>query len=68
MDDKKAGVASWLTDLISKLGFPIVISGWLLYERATSIAQQSETLQKLSETINQNSEVVQQLITTLSSK
>lgn len=65
-DDKKAGLASWVSDMISKLGFPIVITGYLLYERATAIAQQNETLQKLSETINQNSEVVQQLIQTLS--
>ena len=53
---------STIKDMVSTLGFPIVITIWLLYERWTIITQQNETLSKLTETINQNSEVVKELI------
>jgi len=59
MDEKKV---SSLQSLIERLGFPIAVAGWLLYERWTMLQSQSETLQRLTETINQNSEVVRQLM------
>jgi hypothetical protein len=64
-DEKKNAVVNWVADMISKLGFPIMITGYLLYERGTAIKEQNETLAKLTETITHNSEVVQQLMQAL---
>jgi hypothetical protein len=52
MDKNKT---NWVMDLIGKLGFPIVVTGWLLYERST-------TLQTLVEAINNNTAAIQQIL------
>lgn len=60
----KAG-STIVKDLVSTLGFPIVVAGWLLYERWTMLQDYQETLVKLTNTINQNTTVVQELIRTV---
>jgi hypothetical protein len=52
LDEKKL---QFIKDFISTLGFPIVVTIWLLWERWTLI-------QQLTQTISKNTEVVQQLI------
>jgi hypothetical protein len=51
MDEKKAG---FLERMVSTLGFPIVMCGFLLYQQFT-------VLSKLSDSITQNSELIRQL-------
>lgn len=59
MDEKKTGA---IQSLIERLGFPIAVAGWLLYERWTMLQAQSETLSMLTQTIEENTQVVRQLL------
>lgn len=49
MDEKKT---HWLVGLIDKLGFPIVVTGWLLYERSTMMQQLTDAINNNTAAIN----------------
>lgn len=66
MDEKKevnvqSKSVSTIKDFISTLGFPIVVAGWLLYERYTMLANQDKTISELTDAINRNTELIAQL-------
>jgi hypothetical protein len=46
-------------DLVSKLGFPVVVCGWLLYERATTLGQLTSTIAENSELIKRLTDMIQ---------
>lgn len=55
--------ASDITNLISTVGFPIVMCGVLLYYIMTINKKNDDTIKGLSDTINQNSKVLTELTT-----
>lgn len=52
-----------ITNLISTVGFPIVMCGVLLYYIMTINKKNDDTIKGLSDTINQNSKVLTELTT-----
>lgn len=50
-------------DLVSTVGFPIVMCGVLLYYIMTINKRNDDTIKDLSDTINQNSKVLTELTT-----
>ena len=55
--------ASDITNLISTVGFPIVMCGVLLYYIMQVNKKNDDTIKGLSDTINQNSKVLTELTT-----
>lgn len=55
--------ANDITNLISTVGFPIVMCGVLLYYIMTLNKKNDDTIKGLSDTINQNSKVLTELTT-----
>ena len=55
--------ASDITNLISTVGFPIVMCGVLLYYIMQVEKKNDDTIKGLSDTINQNSKVLTELTT-----
>lgn len=55
--------ANDITNLISTVGFPIVMCGVLLYYIMTINKKNDDTIKGLSDTINQNSKVLTELTT-----
>lgn len=55
--------ANDIVNLISTVGFPIVMCGVLLYYIMTISKKNDDTIQGLSDTINQNSKVLTELTT-----
>lgn len=55
--------ANDITNLISTVGFPIVMCGVLLYYIMTIDKKNNDTIKGLSDTINQNSKVLTELTT-----
>lgn len=55
--------ASDITNLISTVGFPIVMCGVLLYYIMQINKKNDDTIKGLSDTINQNSKVLTELTT-----
>lgn len=55
--------ANDITNLISTVGFPIVMCGVLLYYIITINKKNDDTIKGLSDTINQNSKVLTELTT-----
>lgn len=55
--------ANDIVNLISTVGFPIVMCGVLLYYIMTINKKNDETIKGLSDTINQNSKVLTELTT-----
>lgn len=61
-NETKKTLADTVSNLVSKLGFPIVVAGWLLYERYTMLADQAKQTAELTEAINRNSELIKGLM------
>lgn len=55
--------ANDITNLISTVGFPIVMCGVLLYYIMSINKKNDDTIKGLSDTINQNSKVLTELTT-----
>lgn len=55
--------ANDIVNLVSTVGFPIVMCGVLLYYIMTINKKNDETIKGLSDTINQNSKVLTELTT-----
>lgn len=62
MDEKKVNL---ITSLINKVGFPILVVVWLLYERWTGMHNQESALRDLTQAINENTALIQHLMASL---
>lgn len=54
-----------ISQLVSNLGFPIVVTGilfWLLYKNSLMY---NDTIQKMRETIDKNTQIIQEVLTHL---
>lgn len=58
MNDKQEGLIKSMSVLIGNFGFPIIVTGWLLWERMTTMTQ-------ITDAINQNTAVMAELIRTM---
>lgn len=58
MNEKTSGIK----ELVAQLGFPIVVAGWLLWERWTMMTDYNATLVQLTDAISKNSDMVRQLM------
>lgn len=50
---------NFVMDLISKLGFPVVVTGYLLYERANTLGQLTTTIAENSELLRRLTDMIQ---------
>ena len=58
MSEKQDGLIKSVSVLIGNFGFPIIVTGWLLWERMTTMTQ-------ITEAINKNTQVMAELIRTM---
>lgn len=62
MNEEKKTIIQTVKELVQTVGFPIVVAGWLLYERYNMLASNEKTLHSLTEAINRNTQMINQLI------
>lgn len=47
-------LATWLAEMVQTVGFPIVICGYLLYERRKIDIEHKEEMKNMTEALNNN--------------
>lgn len=59
---------SWITDLISSVGFPIFVTLYLLWQGNKEEQTHKEEVNKLSEALNNNTLVLQRIVDKLDNR